>query len=156
MNYSGIFYATIKTGDILSQLVSEDILKEGYVRLYDSNDNLLIDYRQDGPKNKKYQVISYKSTSMRVEVGIPDSLIMQRLKPVYTILQVYLLAMILISVILASFFAYRNSYPIRRLMGIVNRIPHVSLQQAGKLNEYDYIANAVTSLDQKVDTGKDH
>jgi len=151
-NYSGILYATMKTSDILSQLVSADVLEDGYVLLYDSKGNLLIDYQHDKSNNKKYQVISYKSSSLQVEVGIPNSLIAERLAPIQKLLTIYLLAMTLVCLILASFFAYYNSNPIRKLMGIVNHIPNVTLQPSSNLNEYDFIANAVTSLDQKVDT----
>jgi len=151
-NYSGIFYATIKTSDILSQLVSDDVLEDGYVLLYDSKDNLLVDYQHDQSNNKKYQKISYTGSNLRVEVGIPDSLIAERLAPIHRLLFIYLSAMTLITLLLASFFAYRNSNPIRKLMGTVNHITNVPLQKSGNLNEYDFIANAVTSLDQKVDT----
>lgn len=148
---SGIFYATIKIEDILSQLVTDDVLDEGYVQLYDSNDTLLIGY-QNRLSDKKYQVISHKGQNLRVEVGIPDSLIAERLTPIHNLLLLYLLGMTLISLTLASFFAYRNSNPIRKLIGVVNHAPNVTFEHSGSLNEYDFIANAVTSLDQKVGT----
>lgn len=148
---SGIFYATIKTQDLLSQLVTEDIMKEGYVHLYDLKGNSLLDYKHNQP-DKKYQTISFKGNNLMAEVGIPDSLISKRLAPIHKLLLFYLLVMILVSLILALFFAYRNFNPVRKLMGIVNHTQNVTIQHSGRLNEYDYIADAVTSLDRKVDT----
>lgn len=150
-HFPGILYATIKTEDILSLLVSEDVLEDGYVQLYDSRGKLLINY-QHNQSNKKYQTISFEGANLRVEVGIADSLIAARLAPIRNILMIYLLGMTLFSVILASFFAYRNTNPIRKLVGIVSRTPNAPRRHPGNLNEYDFIANAVTSLDHTVDT----
>ncbi|MDP4151907.1 MAG: AraC family transcriptional regulator [Bacillota bacterium] len=147
----GIFYVTIKKQALLETLVPSEILEDGYVRIYDLEGNLLINHQYTTKKG--FHAISYESlsTGLKVEVGIPNSLISKRLSPIRAMIFLYLVIMIIVGVMLASFFAYRSTNPIRQLVGIANRT-HIEQHSLPDQNEYDFIADAITGLDQTIDT----
>ena len=144
---SGIFYATINTNTLLSQLVTEEISQAGYVVIYSANEEVLFSHQYSSSPG--YNILTYKipQFSLKIEVGIPDTLVSNRLAPVRRLIIIYSVIMFLLAVMLAGAFAFKNTKPLRALVGLLHQTPAIGQNASSPVhNEYDYIAHTVTYL----------
>jgi len=151
-NIPGVFYITIDKNKLLLNIVSSEIAEHGFVRIYDPQNTLLLDHQYTAPKGYKIITHTSSSTGLKVEVGIPNYLISERLKPVRNIMVLYFIIMTTMGILLASIFAYRSSNPIRKIVGVIDHIPHVEHKADEKLSEFDVIEKALNGLDKTIDT----
>ncbi len=150
VNPLGIFYSTLKLQAIVELLVPVEIAEKGFILLYDSQGELLMNHRYRTSEGFETIRLQGSLSGIRAEVGIPDSLISQRLAPVRQSIFLYFMAMVLLGILLATFFAYRSAYPIRRLIRTITRSSNAPRAENRAVNEYDYIANALAGLDNTV------
>lgn len=147
--YTGIFYSTIKTADFLRQVVPSEILENGYVTLYDSTGNPLVELGSLNKPGMKGQVLTCRTNHFFIEVGVSASLIDSHLAPVRRLLAGILFSTLAVFAGLALFFTQRNSKPIRQLLYLANGVNAIDPKESGRetQNEFDFIASTVKKLD---------
>lgn len=147
-NYHGLFYAILDSDSIVKQMLSPDVIPHGFVRLYSQSHDgpLLLDYQYD--QKLDGQIITYSSDRFYVEVGIPNAIFNEHLRPMRDMLLLLLVVSFIIALGLALYFSYHNSLPIRKLAKAVSHVNAGAEGSNPQHNEYDYIANAVTRLEQ--------
>ena len=104
-----VFFATIPVKNIIPLLVDDETANGGFIRVSDIRGNILIN--QDRTTGGKLHILKTQSaaTSLTIEIGIPDSLIFGKMKPVRNMLIVFSGFLALVTISLSLIFAYKSS-----------------------------------------------
>ena len=114
------FFATLKTDYILSRLATNEVLRDGRIRLREPGGRILIDSaagKLDTGRDGKVSVgMTGRKRGFRVEVDIPGMVFSRRLVPFQGLAAVFSCIYILSGILLSIFFAQRNAKPVREIV----------------------------------------
>lgn len=149
---SSLFYAIIRTRELLHTITSAEIVQRGFVLTYDPQGNIIFNH-QHNPNSSKNQYFTIstelKNSRLRIVVGIPYSIIDEQLAPIRTTFLIYIISIFVIGSALVLFFAYNSNKPIRK---IVNTIKRVYTSDVDNISEYEYITTAVNDMNKTIYT----
>ena len=148
---TSLFYATIKTRDLINAIASDENSQKGYVLIYDVQGNLLFNHQYISSDEHFTISSTLPDSKLRIVVGIPNSIISEHIAPVRIILITYIVVILLISIILVLIFSYRSNIPIRKMVSAIEQSMYTNNADRTALSsEYDYIANAMTDLNETI------
>jgi AraC-like DNA-binding protein len=114
------FFATLEKNYILSRLATNEVLRDGRIRLREPGGRILIDSAAEEAEAAGEGMVSVemagRKRGFRAEVDIPRAVFSQRLLPFKRLAVVFALIYILSGVLLSIFFAQRNAKPIREIV----------------------------------------
>jgi AraC-like DNA-binding protein len=148
---SGIFYAAIDKNWLLKQMTAPEVAQNGFVLITDAKGRTLLNHRYQG-NAAGYRTFSCVSQSLKfhVSVGIPESLFYRQMSPLRSMIAFYLLVVLAAGILLALFFAYGSSLPLRRLAEKASSFPRRESESDGRLDEYNSISKALSDMGQSV------
>ena len=120
-----IFFATLPIDGIIKLLMENDIAETAYVKMYTAENKLL--FARGDSHDGTFHVIRRENAahSISYEIGIPDSYISVKMRPLRNMLLLYAGITVVFFILLSGLFAWRISKPERTF------IEHVGLQGAG-------------------------
>jgi AraC-like DNA-binding protein len=114
----GFFFATLEKNYILSRLATNQVLRDGRIRLREPGGRILIDSAAE--ETDSGDMVSVEMAGgkrgFRAEVDIPRLVFSRRLLPFKRLAVVFAVVYILSGVLLSVFFAQRNAKPIREIV----------------------------------------
>jgi AraC-like DNA-binding protein len=129
-----IMYATLPVKNIVSLIIDDEVAARSYIRIYDTRGTILMDYPRESKdrKNEKLHVLSDTSAAapIRFEIGIPASVINDKMRPVKNMILLFALIATGILITLSLLFAYKGSEPMRNLLASIDTTKNVK-------NEYE-------------------
>ncbi|MDR2303186.1 MAG: helix-turn-helix domain-containing protein, partial [Treponema sp.] len=115
------FFATLEKSYILSRLATNEVLRDGRIRLREPGGSILIDSlgqeKETGGRDGMVLVeMAGRKRGFRVELDIPNAVFSRRLLPFKRLAVAFAFVYILSGVLLSIFFAQRNAKPIREIV----------------------------------------
>jgi hypothetical protein len=163
---NNIFYATLPIRNLLPLITDDEILARGFVRILTMEGDLLLNYPENTRSgiNEKYHILNDQSSaaSLRFEIGVPESLINEKLRPVNKMIFLFALSAILGSLFLSLLFAYKSSKPMRNLLARIGETEnvrseyerHINSQKPGFLKSfrriYSDLIESITAVDARL------
>jgi AraC-like DNA-binding protein len=171
VNFSGglpqkqpvFFFATLEKNYILSRLATNEVLRDGRLRLREPGGRILIDSlgqekETEGGSNDIVSVeMAGRKRGFRAELDIPKAVFSQRLLPFKRLAGVFAFFYILSGALLSIFFAQRNAKPVRE---IVNDVLNFGSRQVldrnpeDFKNDYKYIQHFLSKAGNDYDSFK--
>jgi AraC-like DNA-binding protein len=126
-----ILFATLPVKNIVPLLVDGEVASGGFVRIYDIGGRLLME--EGGERDGDFHILEDQSavTSLRFEVGVPDSLIIEKMRPVKSLILLFSLLMAASTIFLSLLFAHKSAEPLRRFLGTINTIKNIRSEYGG-------------------------
>jgi AraC-like DNA-binding protein len=126
-----ILFATLPVKNIVPLLVDGEVAAGGFVRVYDIEGRLLMEGGREGGGD--FHILEDQSavTSLRFAVGVPDSLIVEKMRPVKNLILFFSLLMAATTILLSLLFAHRSAEPLRRFLGTINTIKNIRSEYSG-------------------------
>ena len=106
-----IFFAALPVDGIVALLAETDVAQAAYIRMYNADRMLLFLWGSES--GGLFHTVSGQSpnNSIRVEIGIPDSFIAGKLRPVKNLMLLFIGIAAVFVLILSFLFAWRSSLP---------------------------------------------
>jgi AraC-like DNA-binding protein len=162
-----IMYATLPVKNIVPLIADGEVAARSYIRIYDTGGNILMDY-SGGSKDRekeKLHVLREESAAAPVsfEIGIPESVIKGKMRPVKNMMLIFALIAAGIIIILSLLFAYKGSEPMRGLLASIDATKNVKSEyeqytKNGSLNflkgfrrVYTDLAKSISVVDARLE-----
>jgi AraC-like DNA-binding protein len=142
-----VLFATLPVKNIVPLLADEEVAAGGSLRIYNIGGRLLME-ETGGPPSDRLHILEVQSavTSLRFEVGVPDSLVMEKMRPVKNMVLAFSLLMAVSTVFLSLLFAHKSAEPLRRFLGTINATKNIRSEYGG--NEPQWHSGALKSFTQ--------
>jgi AraC-like DNA-binding protein len=107
-----ILYAAFPVDDIVAMLVDDDVARAAYVKMYTAQGELL--FSRGDETAGSFHVIKRQgsSYSIQYEIGIPDSFIVEKLRPVRNLILIFMFIICALVLVISFFFAWRSTLPV--------------------------------------------
>jgi AraC-like DNA-binding protein len=156
------FFATLEKNYILSRLATNEVLRDGRIRLREPGGRILIDnLGQEQEAREEDDIVSVemagRKRGFRAELDIPKAVFSRRLLPFKRLAGVFAFFYILSGALLSVFFAQRNAKPVRE---IVNDVLNFGSRQVldrnpeDFKNDYKYIQHFLSKAGNDYDSFK--
>jgi AraC-like DNA-binding protein len=108
-----ILFAALPVKNIISLITDSDIAALGYINIYDSQGNLL--FNQENGLSGNFHVVSATSAgySIKYEIGIPDFLIWEKMRPVKNLIFIFATVTAIVTLFLSLLFAWQSTKPLQ-------------------------------------------
>jgi len=125
-----VFYALLPSEKLLAVLTDADVIERGRIEICDSNGNVLLS-RSGGEADDVSTVsTTTRNHSLRITVGVPNSIIHEQMQGFRHIIWLYAAGMIVFALALTLLFASRLSQPLRRLRMLILGSRYLSAEYA--------------------------
>jgi len=106
-----IFFAALPVDGIVSLLADTDVAQTAYIRMYNADREFL--FSRGSESGGQYHTLSGQNPngSIQVEIGIPDSFIAVKLRPVKNLMLLFTGITAVFALIISFLFAWRSSLP---------------------------------------------
>jgi len=149
-------FATLPTESLLTLAADNETIKAGIVRIYSGSGVLL--YESDRSEGKFCNITRVESsqTSLIYEVGVPDSIINERVKPVRNLILLIAMVTAATGIVLSLVFAERSSTPMRKFFASLDSMKNIEnknmgiFQSLGKI--YTDLAANINVMDEKLES----
>jgi hypothetical protein len=154
------FFATLEKNYILSRLATDEVLRDGRIRLREPGGRIIIDSVGQERKAAAGRVSVEKTgrkRGFRAEVDIPKAVFSQRLLPFKRLAEVFAFFYILAGVALSIFFAQRNAKPVREIVEDVLNFGRRQITDQNPedfKNDYKYIQHFLSKAGNDYDSFK--
>jgi AraC-like DNA-binding protein/ABC-type sugar transport system permease subunit len=120
-----ILFAVLPVKDIVSRVADADVTLRGYIRAFGEGGETLFEF--SGGESGKFHVIRGQSAvnSLGFEIGIPDSLMKEKLWPVKKLIFVFSLITAFLTILLSIVFGYQSSKPMRNLLASIDTAKNI-------------------------------
>ena len=132
INYpdDAVLFATIPVKSIIPLLVDNETAAKSYIRISDIFGNNLIDLNNAGGlniKQERFHILNARSniSSLIFEIGIPHSLINEKMAPVRNLLLLFSGCAAIIILTMSFIFAHKSSEPLRQFLSVINNIKNI-------------------------------
>lgn len=150
-----VFYGLVSTDTLVSQMVADAVLPEGYLKIIGKDGKILA--QRGTPRESGLEVIraASKQTLLSVEVGLPKGYLLAQLVPLERMLAIYLIALVSIALALILLFSLRSARPMQRLLRSIDQafLPESGAPQDEKKRifanleqDYDAVASSFSQM----------
>ncbi len=148
----GTLYAALDKQKLIDTFMETEFMESGYLLVegLDNQDYLNYQYLEDNKEDYYELQDTSKYSGMTFRIGIKKDILSIRLRVIFTLVILYSLLIIAIGIILAIYFSYRNNRPVKQMVKIASDLDGNNDSQSMHQNEYLYIANKMTSLNQSI------
>ena len=152
---SFLIFATLALDSLIALIADNETASAGIVRISDSSGALLYAHDRSGGKPCHTIEAECSQTSLRFEVGIPDTIINEKLKPVKNLIFIFALITTLLGIILSLVFAQRSSTPIRKFLASLEATKNIKNKNLGYFQSlgqiYSDLAANISVVDARLE-----
>lgn len=159
---ASLYFATLNTDQLVSALIDDQALAQGYLRVTDAATGQVLLTRGNDALSP-CEVLSLHSDAMKLtfEVGLSRVFLSRQLQPLKSMLAVYVAVLLLIALVLVILFSQRSAAPMQRLLHLLTPPAHDAAPQAGPdeprgflpsrlTQDYDAVASTLIELNTQV------
>lgn len=121
-----VFYATLPSDKLLACLSDADVIHRGSVEIRDTSGNVLLSRAGEEADDVSYVSATTKNHSLRIAVGIPNSIIYEQMQSFRHLIQIYIVGTLFFALLLSVLFANHLSKPLTRLKAAILGSRHLS------------------------------
>ena len=121
-----LLFAAIPLKNLIPLLMDEEMASRGYLRILNPKGAVLAE--ENFAVSQKYYIVKAQSpvSSLVFEIGVPELLLKEKMKPITDLLVLFSIIIIAITVSTSLIFAYKSSEPLRHFLTKINAIKNLS------------------------------
>jgi AraC-like DNA-binding protein len=126
-----VLFATLPVKSIVPLLMDGEVAACGFARVYDIGGRLLME--EGGGTSGGFHILEVQSavTSLRFEVGDPDSFVVEKMRPVKNLILIFSLLMAASTIFLSLLFAHKSAEPLQRFLGTIDTAKNIRSEYSG-------------------------
>lgn len=149
--YQSVLVSLIRIEDVIDMLADNNIIKDGFLNIYNKNGDIILSTVDDESydikyndfdtskemkiNNKKYTLIKSQelNSGYTVVMGISNLVFVKEIRPILTIINTYIVIAIIVGLIISLIFGYREYRPIKGLVQVASQFSSEQDNTSGEL-----------------------
>lgn len=159
-----ILFAAIPVEGIMQLIADTDVITQGYIKLYDTRGSILFSRglkENNADNNETFHILANQSIAapLRYEIGVPDSLIQQKMRPVKARMILFACITVVFILLMSLVFAWHGSMPERTFLKRIGSTrlirPHNENVFIGMKQLYSELAENISTLNSQLESSLD-